>query len=360
MKRNSHVTLADIAARLSVSTVTVSKALRGHPDVSDATTKEVRKMAAELGYSPNRMARNLSARKSHLIGLVVPKIAHFFFGSVIEAVYNKALEYRYETILMVSHENAAREIQHLQTLVSMRVDGILISVSAQTRDNAVFEWIKTMGIPLLFVDRVPDPALKDCPSVTTDDYGGAVLAIEQALAAGHRTIACVGGVSNINIGRNRIKGYTDTLQRHGIEVRSDWIVSGGYNTDAGYEGFMRLCSQPGGMPRCIFAVTYPVALGIYQAAKEKGVSIPRDVDVICFGDSDVGKLLTPALSCIGQPTLELGERAVDNVMAMINDPDSAKPGNLVIPTKLILRETCVASAESGPVLPGLTIAPPVS
>ena len=157
MKRVPHIRLEDIAKQLDVSRVTVSKALRGHPDISSEMTKRVRKVADDLGYSPNIIARSLSARRSNMIGLVVPKIAHFFFGAVIESVYNAAFEHNIETILTVSQENAERERKHLQTLVSMRVDGIIISISQETRDVEIFRWIKQMGIPLLFLDRRPDP-----------------------------------------------------------------------------------------------------------------------------------------------------------------------------------------------------------
>ena len=341
MKKRSHITLADIAGRLGVSRVTVSKALRGHPDISEGMSKQVHRVATELGYSPNRMARNLSARRSHLLGLVVPKIAHFFFGSVIESVYAKALEQKYETILMVSHENEEQEIQHLQTLVSMRVDGIIISVSARLKDSRIFDWVKTMGIPLLFMDRLPDPQPKGSTAVIVDDYGGATKAIEQAISIGHTTIACIGGDRNINIGRNRIQGYVDALTRHDIPVRDEWIIPGSYGTEVGYHGFMRLLEM-GTMPRCIFTVTYPIALGVYAAAKARSVRIPQEVDVICFGNSDIGSLLTPALSCVNQPTQRLGEEAVRIMMEMIEHPESIAPGNRIIPTELILRETCIA------------------
>lgn len=340
MKRNAHITLADIAQRLSVSRVTVSKALRGHPDISEEMAKKIRKMASDLGYSPNRMARNLSSRRSHLLGLVVPKIAHFFFGSVIESVYNRALDHKYETILMVSHENDEQETRNLQTLVSMRVDGIIISVSARTHDIKVFEWIRKVGIPLLFMDRLPDPSPKNSVGVLVDDYGGAKRAAEQAISLGYESIAFIGGDRNINIGRNRFQGYADAMREHGLFMKEEYIIHGGYSTEVGFEGLKRLHSM-GTMPQCIFAVTYPVALGVYEAAKSLGIRIPQDVDIICFGDSDVGKLITPALSCVSQPTQRLGEESVNMMMRMIENPEAVSPGNLVIPTELILRETCI-------------------
>lgn len=340
MRRNAHITLADIAERLSVSRVTVSKALRGHPDISEEMAKKIRKMATDLGYSPNRMARNLSSRRSHLLGLVVPKIAHFFFGSVIESVYNRALEHKYETILMVSHENDEQEVHNLQTLVSMRVDGIIISVSARTHDIKVFEWIKKVGIPLLFIDRLPYPSPKNSVGVIVDDYGGARRAVEQAFAVGYDSIAFIGGEKNVNIGKDRFQGYLDAMREHGLAVNENLVYHGGYGTESGYEGLKRLVSM-GTLPQCIFAVTYPVALGVYEAAKSLNIRIPSDVDIICFGDSDVGRLITPALSCISQPTQRLGVEAVNLMMKMIESPETVSPGNLVIPTELVLRETCV-------------------
>ncbi len=344
MKRSTHITLADIAQRLDVSRVTVSKALRGHPDISESMVRQVQKVAAELGYSPNMMARNLSARRSHLLGLVVPKIAHYFFGSVIEAVYHSANLRNYETILTVSHEDPEEELRHLRTLVSMRVDGIIVSVNQHSTDIKVFEWIRKMGIPLLFLDRVPEPAPPKMSSVVVDDRGGAMMAVEQAIRAGHRRIACMGGDPHVNIGKERISGYMAAMEKHGLPVEQEWIVHGGYGSEDGFKGLKAMVESKR-LPECIFAVTYPVALGVYEAAKIFNVRISRDVDVICFGDSDVGHLLTPSLSCVNQATRELGESAVTLLMRMIQDGKAMTGEKVVIPTQLVLRETCTGRQQ---------------
>lgn len=154
--KSKSVTLMDIAQSLDVSVVTVSKALRGHPDISKQTTLLVIETAKNMGYSPNFMARNLASKKTFTIGLVVPKIAHFFFGAIIEAIYDKAIQNNYEIILMVSQENAKQEKKHLQTLMSMRVDGIIISITQETKNSDIFYRVKNMGVPLVFVDRCVD------------------------------------------------------------------------------------------------------------------------------------------------------------------------------------------------------------
>lgn len=339
MKRNSHVTLADIAKKLKVSQVTVSKALRGHPDISFEMTKRVKKVAQELGYSANFMARNLSARRSNMLGLVVPKIAHFFFGSVIEGVYNTAFEKNYETILTVSQENAEREKKHLQTLVSMRVDGIIISISQETRDYDIFKWIRDKGIPLMFIDRIPEPPLPGFSSIMGDDRNGTFTAIEHAIKVGYRKFGFIGGTQSISIGKNRLQGFRDALDKYGLPFYQEWVIPGGFGKDDGYNGFKRLYSL-GNMPEFIFAVTYPVALGIYESAKELGVRIPDDVDIMCYGDSDVGKFLSPAISCVRQPSYELGVKAVQVMLENIEHSDESTEKHIVLPTQLIIRETC--------------------
>ncbi len=346
MKRSSHITLEDIAKRLKVSRVTVSKALRGHPDISEEMTRKIRQLADELGYTPNIMARNLSSRRTNMIGLVVPKIAHYFFGSVIEGVYNTTFENNYETILTVSQENAEREKKHLQTLVAMRVDGIIISITQQTHDPDLFTWIRKLGIPLLFMDRRPEPPLPGFSSVLVDDRNGVYQAIEQAIKVGYRKIGFIGGDPTINIGMNRLLGFEDAMKEYHVRINPDWIVHGGYGKDDGYAGFKQMYER-GSLPEFIFAVTYPVALGILEAAKELEVQIPEEVDLICFGDSDVARFISPALSVVRQPTHDLGVRAVQVLFEMMRSRDAMIEHHVILPTQLVLRDTCRAKIATG-------------
>ena len=338
MKRKTHITLDDIAKKVKVSRVTVSKALRGHPDISEKTAKLIRKVAAELGYSPNFIARNLSARRSNMLGVVIPKIAHFFFGSVIEAMYNTAFDNKYETILTVSQENAERERKHIQTLVSMRVDGIIVSVSQQTTDVEIFKWVRKMGIPVLFVDRMPELPVPGSSTVLVDDRGGAIKAVEQAISVGYQKIAMVGGNPQINIGKNRQLGFEEALIRHGLPVKQEWIAHGGFGKEDGYRGMMQL-HQLGALPEFIFAATYPVALGVIEAAKVLGLRVPDDIDIICFGESDMIDFIQPSLSCVAQNTQELGARAVKAMLEIIQNTEGSSELHIVIPTQLVLRET---------------------
>lgn len=332
-KRILPAKLDDLAKILGVSKVTVSKALRNHPDISEETKIKVKQLAERMGYRPNINARNLSSRKSNIIGLVVPKIAHFFFGSVIEAVFSAAYEKKYESVITVSQELAAREKQHIESLISMRVDGLIISITEQTKDYSIFERVIKMNIPMVFVDRVPEIA--NVPSVTVDDRGGAYSAVEYFIKKGFRDIGLVGGFDYINIGKARNNGFMQAMQKHNVPINEGWIIKGGFGEEDGYKAFKQLLKQPK-LPEAILAVTYPVALGLYEAAAEAGIKIPEDINITCFGNN-VFKYMAPSVfNYVDQPTQELGTTAVSLLYDIMNKPDEEFTKQIELPTRLLI------------------------
>ncbi len=327
------VRLEDLARKLKVSKVTISKALRNHPDISDETKIKVKELAERIGYVPNFMAKNLSSRKSNIIGLVVPKIAHFFFGSIIESIYNTAFENNYETVITVSQELASREKRHIQSLLSMRVDGLIVSITEETKDYAIFEKITQSNIPLVFIDRVP--SIKNVFSVTVDDKGGAFSAVDYFIKNGITKIGHVGGYSHINIGRARLNGFIEAIQKNNIPINKNWVIEGGFGEEDGYRGFKEMF-KTGSLPEAIFAVTYPVAIGVYEAATELGIKIPQDIQITCFGNNTFKHTVPSVFNFVDQPTAELGKNAVQLLLELINNPSSAKSKNIELKTRLLI------------------------
>ncbi len=338
MRRRTQVTLSDIAKEFNVTKVTVSKALRGHPDISAALSKRINALAKEWGYVPNYMARNLSAKQTRTIGVVIPKIAHYFFSTVIEAIYDVAFQNNYEVILTVSQENAEREIKHIQTLLAMRVDAIIISVTQQTKDYEIFKRIRDMGVPLTFMDRVVN--LDGFSHVIVDDYMGGFLATEHAISVGYRKIGHIAGYLHTNIGSERYRGFESAMKKYGVQINSEYVVYGGFGEADGYNGFMKMYNS-GKLPDCIFAVTYPVALGMYGAVAELGMKIPDDVDIISFGKSGLNQFLSPPMSYIEQPTTELGKKAIELTLESIRKKEKFVPQTIKLPTNLVLCKTCL-------------------
>lgn len=333
-KKLKTVKLEDLAKKLKVSKVTISKALRNHPDISDGMKIKVKELAERMGYVPNFMAKNLSARKSNIIGLVVPKLAHFFFGSVIESVYNTAFENNYETVITVSQEIAAREKRHIQSLMSMRVDGLIISITEQTKDYSIFDRIIQSNIPLVFIDRVP--LIKNVPSVTVDDKNGAFSAVDYFIKHGITKIGHVGGYSHINIGKARQDGFKEAMKKNDIPINHNWLIEGGFGEEDGYRGFKEMFSS-GSLPEAIFAVTYPVAIGIYEAATELGIKIPENIQITCFGNNNFKHTVPSVFNFVDQPTGEIGKHAVQLILQLINNPDSNQSKNIVLKTRLLIK-----------------------
>jgi len=342
MRHKNQPRLVDIAKVLNVSTVTVSKALRDHPDISTETKQQVKKVAKELGYTPNYIARSLSSRKSFMIGVVVPDVAHSFFSTVIDSIYDAASQKGYEIILTVSRENPDKEITCIRNLLSMRVDGLLVSISERTTDVSIFDTVKKMNIPLVFFDRGIEGLNLSC--VRVNDRSGAESIVEYAIKLGYDKIAHLSGYRDISIGRDRCNGYLDALQKHNIRIRDEWIIEGGFREEYGYKGFMKLWGKKE-KPEVIFTANDKVAMGVYNAAKEKGVKIPNDLGVIGFGDLAFAGIVSPPITTVHQPAATIGRKAVEVLIDEVLSTDDVEPQTVAFRTELKIRDSIIKKQD---------------
>lgn len=327
------VRLSDIAERLNLTKVSVSKALRDHPDISKDTRALVKKTAVEMGYSPNLLARSLSSQKSHTLGVVVPKIAHTFFASVIDAIQDRATAAGYGILLAVSNETAELERQHIERLLAMRVDGLLVSTSQQRPDRAIYERVRVMGVPLVFFDRRVEGM--GFSSVTVDDRDGAFRAVDHLIRQGRRKIAHVAGTADSEIGRERRVGYEAALRRHGIPVYEPWIVEGGFDEWHGYRAFQALLAS-GELPEVIFTVSFPVGLGVHGAIVERDPALVDRIQILAFGEGGLNEFYTYPHLCVRQPTRDIGEQAVKLLLEHIGGVQ--EPRHVVLRTELLTAE----------------------
>jgi len=326
------IRLIDIADRLNLTKVSVSKALRDHPDISRETRELVKVTAAEMGYSPNLVARSLSSSRSFTLGVIVPKVAHTFFASVLDAVQKEATRMGYGTILAVSDENAQLEAQHIDRLLSMRVDGLLISVTQEPPVLAVYERVREMGVPLVFFDRKIDGI--GFSSVTVDDREGAFQATSWLIRQGHREIAHIAGAPSVEIGKQRRAGYVEALEAHGIPLREDWILEGGFDEQHGYRSILEILKR-GAIPSAIFAVTHPVALGVRAALWEQHESLLEQIALVSFGDGSIHDFFFSPHTCVQQPTADMGRLAVRRLMREIQSETELAPESIVLPTRVV-------------------------
>jgi LacI family transcriptional regulator len=239
---------------------------------------------------------------------------------------------------MVSQEDEEREKKHLESLISMRVDGIMISIAQNTKDYTIFETIKKRNIPLVFFDRIINGM--GFSTVSVNDRCGSFDLINYAIRAGYLKIAHLSGPLNINIGYERLKGYEEALKYNGIQINKKWIIECGFSEKNGYDGFMKLFNL-GELPELIYAVTFPVALGILNAAKDVKVKIPEEINVVCFGRTDFNHVVTPKISCVVQPTRDLGIKSIELLLSEIEHPTVTDRKKIILDTELEIYDTFI-------------------
>jgi len=327
---------SDIARKLNVSRITVSKALRDHPDISQEMKEKVLKAAKKMGYVPNLIATQLNTRKSFTIGIVIPDLENSFFAFVVDSMIDYATEKKYHVILTISCEKKTIERQNIENLIGMRVDGLLVCLSQETNDRDIFSSIKKMKIPMVFFDRAFGKM--GFPIVAFNDKAGAIDALDQVIRSGYTRIAHFAGYSTVSIGKLRADGYRYTLREHGLSYRKEWIFEGGFEISDGYNSFMKLFLQ-GELPEIVFTVNDRVALGAYKAAGECGIKIPSEIGIFGYGFNETTDLFNPPLAVINQDPRKMGQLATGLLLDMIDNNVSGKPADINIGDEFLWKES---------------------
>jgi LacI family transcriptional regulator len=316
---------SDIAKELNISRVTVSKALRNHPDISKAMKKKIEETVREMGYIPNLIARQLNSKRTFTIGIVIPDLENSFFSCIVDSMIDYATEHNYYVLLTVSREKQDNEKKNIENLIGMRVDGLLVCLSQETINLDVFKLVEKMKIPIVFFDRACEN-LKSS-KVIFNDKAGAVNSLNRIIQEGYTQIAHFAGYSSTSVGKERAEGYTEALRKNKIPVRKEWIIEGGFEWRDGYESFTKLNSS-GILPEIIFTVNDRVALGAYKGAKEAGLRIPEDIGIYGFGFSELTDFMDPPLTVINQDPRKIGNSAMKVLLDEIEE--KSPPGSTVI------------------------------
>ena len=335
------VTVEDIAQKLGLSSMTVSRALNDRPNVGEETRERVLQAAREMGYRPNRIAKSLVLSKTYTIGIVLPKMAHFFFPEVIRGVETVTHDKGYQLILTHSAEDAEREIAAIQTLESSRVDGILISMAQSTSNYEEYTQIMKSGMPLVFFDRCAFGIGASCVSV--DDRDTSRRAIEHLIDVhGRKRIAHLKGPVSVSVGKDRFDGYKDGLEANGLPYEEELVSDSSFNEKGGYEAMMKILQLPKDRwPDGVFAVNDPAAIGAIEALKEAGLRIPEDIGIIGFTDDPRAPLTNPPLTTVRQPAFEIGKTAAQRLISLIDEEREVDDvDEIVVKSDLIIRNSC--------------------
>src|SRR5918996_1254954 len=214
-------TMRRIAGELGVSVMTVSKVLNNHGDISVATRDRVLAKIEELGYQRNAVARSLTLRRSHTIGIVIPDLMHSFFVEIIAGIEPVASVRGYGLLLCSSGEDPAKERAELEMLRSRQVDGIVLATTHGAANDDLLKQLVGLGTAIVMIDRDDHPQI-ECHRVLTDDERVGVLATTHLMDVGRKAIAHIGGPA-IAHARRREKGWRETLKKSGIKPAEDWF-----------------------------------------------------------------------------------------------------------------------------------------
>ncbi|HEY0273328.1 MAG TPA: LacI family DNA-binding transcriptional regulator, partial [Chitinophaga sp.] len=319
MKR---VTIEDIAAKLNISFSTVARALNDHPAISEATKKAVKETATRLGYRQNKVAASLRSGRTYIIGVIVPNLQLSFFSSVVHGIERIMNEHDYNILLYQSNELPAQEARGIDTFLQSRVDGIIASVTQETRDMPHYVEIRKRGIPLLFFDRAI--ANLEVPSVVIDDFRGGYMATQHLIDRGYRRIAHFNTDRDLAIFSTRREGYKAALAANGLPAEEALLVQGPLSLAFGEAAVERLLQQQQSFD-AIFAVEDFTAMGALQALKKHHIKVPETVGVIGFANEAFGSLVTPTLSSIDQQTVRMGEEAARLFLKVLQQKGKTNP-----------------------------------
>jgi len=326
--------IIDIANKSGFSITTVSRVINGQAKkyrISSATQEKILAIANELNYKPNEFARNLRMGHSKTIALIIPSLRNPFFAEIASIVNQEVKKYDYITLIGDSNDSIETEAREVSQFSSKNVDGLIIVPCG--KDSEHIEQIVKEGIPAVCIDRYFEGI--DISFVSSDNFDGAYSATEYLIQQGHRSIACIQGVTYSTPNKLRVDGFIKAMSDHLID--SYKVTGDDFSEQNGYIETKILLHQKN-RPTAIFALSNTIAMGCLKAFKEENIKIPNDISLITFDENPYLNYIDPPLTCISQPIDEICKIAVKILFSNIINKDNS--------TNQVLLKTSLKAKES--------------
>ncbi|MBU8590057.1 LacI family DNA-binding transcriptional regulator [Priestia megaterium] len=327
-------TIYDVAKLSGLSKTTVSRVINNHSYVSEEKKNLVIKAMKELNYTPNPSARRLRGQVMTTIGVIVPRIINPFFSYLVDSIEQVAYKNGYHVLIFQSNEDKKKELAFLNLLKTKQVDGIIMT--SIENEWSIIEPFIEYG-PILLCNEYINNA--NVPIVRLDQYKGAYIGVKHLIEKGHRKIGyCTGGLfAEEGKDKDRNQGYQKALQEAGIEPDPKWIFVNQHSIEDGKQVVKKILTMDD-RPTAIFTGSDEIAGGMMIEAKESGLKIPNDLAIIGFDDQPLAQMLDPKLTTIRQPIDQMGIKAMETLIDMLNDSES-KVETFELPIELVIRSS---------------------
>ncbi|AJJ61664.1 ribose operon repressor [Yersinia aldovae 670-83] len=324
--------MKDVARLAGVSTSTVSHVINKNRFVSDAIRDKVLAAVKQLNYAPSALARSLKLKETRTIGMLVTASSNPFYSEVVRGVERSCYERGYSLILCNTEGDIDRMSRSIETLMQKRVDGLLLMC---TESHCPSQDILRCypSLPIIMMDWAPFEGVNDV--IQDNSLLGGEMATSYLIARGYTRIACIAGPQDKTPAKERLEGYRQAMNRAGLVIPSEYEVVSDFEFGGGLVAMKQLLALPK-PPEAVFTSNDAMAVGVYQALYQAGLSIPQDMAVIGYDDIEIAQYMTPPLTTIHQPKDSLGELAIDTLIHRLNNPE-AEPQILVLTPELMER-----------------------
>ncbi len=327
----SKPTIKDIAKALDINISTVSRALKNHPDISKPLKEKVKTFAESLGYTPNEFAVNLRKGKSLTIGIIIPEISMYFFPSVIQAVEEMTHEKSYHLMVLHSNDSLEREIKNAHICSTAGVDGLLVSLSKETKNLNHFSNLSANHVPIVYFDKVLQNA--ENYNVEIRDEQAAFDAIEHLFADGQKPKKVLGvfGDKRLSITQNRLEGFTNAMKKYSNEASNN-VIFANNPLAAAYE-FEKIYNSSN-KPDALFVMSDELLSGVCQIIKKQHIRVPEDLKMVAMSDGIIPEVLNFNVPYIYTSGYQLGKTAATLLFDLIEKKD-IEPKTFFVDTPLV-------------------------
>lgn len=335
-------TIYDIARRLNIAPSTVSRGLKGHHTVSLATQKRIAETAKAMGYQLNAFAVGLRTKRTNTIGVIIPRLNSNFVSNVLAGIEKITNHYGFNLIITQSLESREKEIRNLETMFANRVDGLLMSLSGDTKDINHIEPFFKNNIPVLFFDRVPADTAS---SVCIDNEKAGYLITKHLIANGAKRIAHICGSHDINVYAERFKGFLKAHSESGLDFDQNLLIITELDENTGEKEADKIIHLKADG---IFAANDIAAVSCMNALKRLSIKVPGDFLIAGFNDDIISRNVTPQLTTIHYPGIEMGELVAQKMVDhLLNTTPLQTNSTIILESELIVRDSSAGQALIG-------------